>query len=164
MRHDLVCQSCISHPNTFPRTRLTGGEEVPCLRTISGDGGRLPARRGTSIPPTPFTHPITSKFWRMGRTRTRSKNQRHTSTKTPTTESPSAPSSTTPSIPALITKAQSIIEQCDYDLATQFIQRILQKSPKNVEAREMLGVVQLETGLVQEARKVGSSVFFLVLH
>ena len=64
----------------------------------------------------------------------------------------------------MISKAQSIIEQCDYDLATQFIQRILQKSPKNVEAREMLGVVQLETGLVQEARKVGSSVFFLVLH
>ena len=29
----------------------------------------------------------------------------------------------------------SIIEQCDYDLANQFIQRILQMSPNNVEGR-----------------------------
>jgi len=99
----------------------------------------------------------------MGRTRTRSKNQRHIPTKTTTTESSSS-SSTTPSVPALINKAQSIIEQCDYDLADQFIQRILQRSPKNVEAREMLGVVQLELGQVQEARKVGSSLLFLSLH
>ena len=55
-----------------------------------------------------------------------------------------------------------IIEQCNYDLANQFIQRILQRLPNNVEAREMLGVVQLETGLVQEARKVGSSFLFIV--
>ena len=93
----------------------------------------------------------------MGRTRTKSKNQRHTSTKTPTTQPSSTPSPTTPDVSALISKAQSIIEQCDYDLANQFIQRILQRSPKNVEAREMLGVVQVETGLVQEARKVCSS-------
>jgi len=115
--------------------------------------------------PSPFTHPIALKpkkkinFGTMGRTRTKSKHQRHTQTKTSTTQPSSASSATTPSIPALISKAQSIIEQCDYELANQFIQRILQRSPDSVEAREMLGVVQLETGLVQEARKVGSSLF-----
>ena len=92
----------------------------------------------------------------MGRTRTKSKNLRHVPPKT-SDQSSSASSSTTPSIPALISKAQTIIEECDYDLADQFIQRILHRSPNNVEAREMLGVVQLETGLVQEARKVCST-------
>ena len=104
-------------------------------------------------------HSGRDQFWIMGRTRTKSKNQRHIPTKTSTTQSSSAPSTTAPSVSALISKAQSIIEQCDYDLAGQFIQRILQISPKNVEAREMLGIVQLETGLVQEARKVSSSFF-----
>ena len=97
----------------------------------------------------------------MGRTRTRFKNQQHAPPKTSTTQSSSASSLTTPGIPALITKTQSIIEQCDYDLANQFIQRILQTSPNNVEAREMLGIVQLETGLVREARKVSSTLFRL---
>ena len=97
----------------------------------------------------------------MGRTRTRFKNQQHAPPKTSTTQSSSASSSMTPGIPALITKTQSIIEQCDYDLANQFIQRILQTSPNNVEAREMLGIVQLETGLVREARKVSPTLFRL---
>ena len=56
-----------------------------------------------------------------------------------------------------------MIEQCDYDLANQFIRRILQISPNNVEAKEMLGVVQLETGLIQEAREVSLVLFFLFL-
>lgn len=56
-----------------------------------------------------------------------------------------------------------MIEQCDYDLANQFIRRILQISPNNVEAREMLGVVQLETGLIQEAREVSLVLIFLFL-
>ena len=107
-----------------------------------------------------FTRSITLEknidFGAMGRTRTKSKNLRHVPPKT-SDQSSSASSSTTPSIPALISKAQTIIEQCDYDLANQFIQRILHRSPNNVEAREMLGVVQLDTGLVQEAGKVGSS-------
>jgi len=102
------------------------------------------------------------QFWIMGRTRTRSKNQRHIPTKSTTTESSSSSSTTTPSVPALIGKAQSIIEQCDYELANQFIQRILQRSPKNIEAREMLGVVQLELGQVREARKVSPSLVVLV--
>ena len=93
----------------------------------------------------------------MGRTRTKSKIQRLIPPKPFTTQSSSTYPLTAPSIPALISKAQSIIEHCDYDLANEFLQRILQRSPKNAEAREMLGVVQLETGLVQEARKVGLS-------
>ena len=97
-------------------------------------------------------------FWTMGRTRTKSKNLRQVPAQT-SNQSSSASSSTTPGVSALISKAQSIIEQCDYDLANQFIQRILQISPNNVEAREMLGIVQLETGLVQEARKVGSNIY-----
>ena len=75
----------------------------------------------------------------------------------PPAQSSSTYPSTAPSIPALISKAQSIIEHCDYDLTNEFLQQILQRSPKNAEAREMLGVVQFETGLVQEARKVGLS-------
>ena len=71
----------------------------------------------------------------MGRTRTKSKNLRRVPPKT-SDQFSSASSSTTPSIPALISKAQTLIEQCDYDLANQFIQRILQRSPNNVEARD----------------------------
>jgi hypothetical protein len=98
----------------------------------------------------------------MGRTRTKSKLQRQIPPKPSATQSSSAPPSTTPSIPALISKAQSIIEHCDYDVANQFLHRILQISPKNVEAREMLGVVQLETGLIQDSRKVGPKQFLSV--
>ncbi|KAL4248055.1 TPR-like protein [Abortiporus biennis] len=58
-----------------------------------------------------------------------------------------------PSIPSLIEKAQSLIVQCDYDLARLFVQRILERESKNVEAREMLGVVQLETGDIGAARE-----------
>ena len=119
--------------------------------------GNIPDRGGGGT--KRGARPITSRKRSMGRTRTRSKNQRHISTKTTTTESSSSSSTTTPSVPALISKAQSIIEQCDYDLANQFIQRILQISPKNVEAKEMLGVVQLELGQVQEARKVSPKPF-----
>ena len=122
---------------------------------------RVIRRPRLDLPPSP-SHPLDhlrkTNFGTMGRTRTKSKNLRHAPPKT-SAQSLSAPSTTTPSIPALISKAQSIIEQCDYDLANQFIQRILQRSPNNVEAREMLGVVQLETGLVQEARKVSPSLF-----
>ena len=113
--------------------------------------------RGSVRSPPPIALKEKDQIWTMVRTRTKSKNQRHIPTQTPTIESPNASSSTTPNVSALISKTQSIIEQCDYDLASKFIQRILQKSPKNVEAREMLGIVQLETGLVQEARKVSSS-------
>lgn len=59
-----------------------------------------------------------------------------------------------PSIPSLVEKAQSLIEQCDYDLAQRFIQRILEQQPANVEAKEMLGVVLLEIGEIRRAKEV----------
>ncbi|THV03250.1 TPR-like protein [Dendrothele bispora CBS 962.96] len=64
-----------------------------------------------------------------------------------------SPSAKKPSISSLIEKAQSLIVQCDYDLAVRFIQRILEQQPSNVEAKEMLGVVQLETGEIEAAKQ-----------
>ena len=60
----------------------------------------------------------------------------------------------TPSTASLLEKAQSLIEQCDYDLALRFINRILVQDPKNAEAKEMLGIALLETGEIEEAKQV----------
>ncbi|KAJ7227211.1 hypothetical protein GGX14DRAFT_348423 [Mycena pura] len=80
----------------------------------------------------------------MGRTRTKKKTAART---------PASPiSSKVPSIPALFEKAQSLIVQCDYELAQRFITRILEQQPSNAEAKEMLGVVQLEMGDITAAR------------
>jgi hypothetical protein len=87
----------------------------------------------------------------MGRTKTKKK------TAARIVEAPtSAPLPTTPSIPALLEKAQSLIVQCDYDLARRFVTRILEQQPSNAEAKEMLGVVQLEMGEIEAARVVSS--------
>lgn len=59
-----------------------------------------------------------------------------------------------PSIASLYQKAQSLVVQGDYDLALRFAQRILEREPRNVETRELLGVVQLETGDLDSARQV----------
>jgi hypothetical protein len=59
-----------------------------------------------------------------------------------------------PSIQALLQKAQDLIVQCDYDLASRFVHRILERQPNNAEAKEMLGVVQLETGAIEDAKLV----------
>ncbi|KAJ7274372.1 hypothetical protein B0H12DRAFT_1088361, partial [Mycena haematopus] len=83
----------------------------------------------------------------MGRTRIKKK------TTAKTTDPPtSASAPTVPSIPALLEKAQSLIVQCDYALAQRFITRILEQQPSNAEAKEMLGVVQLELGEIEAAR------------
>ncbi|KAH9039695.1 hypothetical protein EDB84DRAFT_1477585 [Lactarius hengduanensis] len=58
-----------------------------------------------------------------------------------------------PTIEALLEKAQELIVQCDYDLAGRFIDRVLKRAPDNAEAKEMLGVVQLETGLLDAAKQ-----------
>lgn len=89
------------------------------------------------------------KFSAMGRTRTKKK------TAGKTADTPAGPlPSTAPSIPALLEKAQSLIVQCDYDLALRFTTRILEQQPSNAEAKEMLGVVQLEMGEIDAARAV----------
>ena len=59
-----------------------------------------------------------------------------------------------PTIEALLEKAQELIVQCDYDLAGRFVERVLKRAPDNVEGKEILGVVQLETGLLDAAKKV----------
>jgi hypothetical protein len=85
----------------------------------------------------------------MGRTRTK--------TKKPVPKVTAPPSeTTTPSLPSLLEKAQTLINQCDYELAKRFIERILERSPKHAEAKEMLGIVQLEMGEIGDAKKVRS--------
>ena len=59
-----------------------------------------------------------------------------------------------PTIESLLEKAQELIVQCDYDLAGRFIDRVLNRAPDNAEAKEVLGVVQLETGLLDAAKQV----------
>jgi Flp pilus assembly protein TadD len=62
-----------------------------------------------------------------------------------------------PTTEALLEKAQELIVQCDYDLAGRFVERVLKRAPDNVEAKEILGVVQLETGLLDAAKQVRST-------
>lgn len=59
-----------------------------------------------------------------------------------------------PAVEALLEKAQELIVQCDYNLAGKFVERVLQRAPDNVVGKEILGVVQLETGLLDAARQV----------
>jgi hypothetical protein len=59
-----------------------------------------------------------------------------------------------PTVEALLEKAQELIVQCDYDLAGKFVERVLKRAPDNVEGKEILGVVQLETELLDAAKQV----------
>ena len=85
----------------------------------------------------------------MGRTRPKSRKAH---------PAPAAPANTaenaSPSVPALLEKAQSLIVQCDYELAGRFVKRILQRESTNAVAKEMLGVIQLEIGELLDAKKV----------
>ncbi|KAL0061914.1 hypothetical protein AAF712_011198 [Marasmius tenuissimus] len=58
-----------------------------------------------------------------------------------------------PSIQSLLEKAQSLVVQCDYELALRFIQRVLDQQPSHAEAKELRGVVQLEMGDVDGAKQ-----------
>jgi tetratricopeptide (TPR) repeat protein len=86
----------------------------------------------------------------MGRTRTKSNKIRPSKVISP----PPSVSKCSPKIHALLEKAQSLIVECDYPLAERFIQRILENEPDHAEAREMLGIVLLETGELDGARMV----------
>ncbi|KAJ3714273.1 hypothetical protein C8R42DRAFT_683598 [Lentinula raphanica] len=88
----------------------------------------------------------------MGRTKTKKQTKKKVVSETIEPE-PIQSASSTPSLLALLEKAQSLIVQCDYELATRFIQRILSQHPSNVEAKEMLGVVQLEMGDIDSAKQ-----------
>ena len=84
----------------------------------------------------------------MGRARPKTKK-----TKQVVTENTAEPSQA-PSIPALLEKAQTLVAQCNYELATLFVKRILERAPENADAKEMLGVVQLESGELESAKQV----------
>jgi len=86
----------------------------------------------------------------MGRTRTKTRKAPPPTSNL--TETPREKNSE-PSIESLLQKAQELIVQCDYDLAGKFVERVLQRAPHNVEAKETLGVVQLETGLLDAAKQ-----------
>jgi hypothetical protein len=88
----------------------------------------------------------------MGRTRTKSKKAALISE----VAAPQQKTDNGPSIPALLEKTQSLITQCDYELASKFAGRILEKDVANASAREMLGICQLELGELYAAKEVGS--------
>jgi Flp pilus assembly protein TadD len=97
----------------------------------------------------------------MGRTRTKTKKTPQIIDGSHASESSKQTSnakSTTPPIDALLAKAQELLVQCDYKLASKFVDRVLQRSPHHPEAKEMLGVIQLETGDLDSARQVCSLV------
>ncbi|KAF9066637.1 hypothetical protein BDP27DRAFT_1423668 [Rhodocollybia butyracea] len=87
----------------------------------------------------------------MGRTKTK----KQASSKVLESSSTAA-ASPSPSIDSLLQKSQSLIIQCDYTLAARFIHRVLDQKPSNphlAQAKEMLGVVQLELGDVEDAKQ-----------
>ncbi|KAG6817690.1 hypothetical protein H0H87_005449 [Tephrocybe sp. NHM501043] len=88
----------------------------------------------------------------MGRTRTKKK------AASKVTNPPALHSSpqNAPSVAALLEKAQSLIIQCNYELAQRFTRRILDQDPSNAEAKEMLGVSLLETGEIDAAREANA--------
>ncbi|KZT51999.1 TPR-like protein [Calocera cornea HHB12733] len=59
-----------------------------------------------------------------------------------------------PTIEALVDKAQELVVQGDYDLARQFVDRVLERDGENVEARELKGVVEMENGDVDKAKEI----------
>ena len=87
----------------------------------------------------------------MGRARTKQK-------KVARTTSDLATTSSSPSISSLLTKAQDLIVQCDYPLARKFAERVLARedaipAEKN-QAKEILAVILLEIGEVDDAKQV----------
>ncbi|TXT13703.1 hypothetical protein VHUM_01070 [Vanrija humicola] len=57
-----------------------------------------------------------------------------------------APSGSATDVPSLIDKAHVLLAQSNFDLAIKFLERALQLEPTNLEARELLGVAELEEG------------------
>ncbi|KAJ8461797.1 hypothetical protein ONZ51_g11309 [Trametes cubensis] len=83
----------------------------------------------------------------MGRTRPKTKKVK------PVITENTAESAAPPSVPALLEKAQELIVRCECELAGRFASRVLEREPGNVEAKEILGVVQLETGELEAAKQ-----------
>lgn len=138
--------------------------------SIALSGGRIELKKEPCTPRiNQFSHVITQNLLslviqeasnqycnyhnRMGRTKPKKKV--HTkATDTPALHSSSKKPAKTPSIPALLEKAQELITQYDYELALRFVKRVLEQQPNDVEAKEMLGVCLLETGELDDAKEV----------
>jgi thioredoxin-like negative regulator of GroEL len=103
----------------------------------------LAIQQSSPLPPALYT-----LFLAMGRTRTKKVKQ----AKPTIAHAPS--SQPEPTIESLFEKAQELLIQCNYDLAHRFVQRILDRDPTNIEAREMSAVVDLERGEIENARQV----------
>ncbi|KAL7416715.1 hypothetical protein BDY24DRAFT_378030 [Mrakia frigida] len=69
-----------------------------------------------------------------------------------TPSSNASASTSQPPVEELLGKAHTLLAQQDYELASRFLARILTTEPSNIEARELLGVCDLELGNVEEAR------------
>lgn len=89
----------------------------------------------------------------MGRTKTLSGHAKRIQPKTSTNQQ-TTPTKAAPSPSALFEKAQALVEQCDYDLAIKFLRRIIELDQLHVASRELLGVVLLEKGELDEAKEV----------
>ncbi|TFK47776.1 TPR-like protein [Heliocybe sulcata] len=89
----------------------------------------------------------------MGRSRTKSKKTSSSIAKLASPEQ----SKPAPSISALLEKARELLVQCDYNLARRFVERVLESQPDHVDAKEMLGVVQIETGDLNAAKQTFTS-------
>ncbi|KAH9850375.1 hypothetical protein C2E23DRAFT_836255 [Lenzites betulinus] len=87
----------------------------------------------------------------MGRTRAKARKIKQLVTEH------TAEASVPPPISQLLEKAQELIVRCDYELAGRFAKRVLEREPANVEAKEMLGVTQLETGELEAAKETFQS-------
>jgi len=88
----------------------------------------------------------------MGRTKARTKRverKQHVASDPHVSVTNSGPSSS-----ALYEKAQHLVEQCDYELATKFLKRIVDNDNTHSQAQELLGVVLLELGDLSNAEKV----------
>lgn len=88
----------------------------------------------------------------MGRTKTRTKKVERTHNVP--VESATSSAKSGPSVDALYEKAQTLVEQCDYELAAKFLKRILDTKSTHLQAQELLGVVLLELGDLSRAEKV----------
>jgi hypothetical protein len=103
--------------------------------------------------PTPASCPANTVITTVSMGRTRPKTRKARPPASELTET-LRENKSEPTVEALLEKAQELIVQCDYDLAGKFVERVLKRAPDNVEGKEILGVVQLETGLLDAAKQV----------
>ena len=63
-----------------------------------------------------------------------------------------------------VEKAHILLGQSNFELAVKFLDRALETDPGNLEARELLGVAELEEGDPETGRSVSTFSVFVVSH